>query len=129
MLRRIAVIIIIVALIAPISAAPAAEKVKKLLVDRLLAVIGVSPVSAGDVDIEKRIMKIAQDSLLYPGREKELSDKEVFKELLVRILIYQQALKMGFDEIPDEIVRKRADRYLKKHREELIELLQKQGIE
>ncbi len=74
-------------------------KNKVLLVDKLLAVVGISTITAGDVEVEKKILKLARDSLLYQGQERALTNKMVFRELLIRELLYQSATKLGLDQV------------------------------
>jgi hypothetical protein len=76
------------------------------LVDKLLAVLGNAAITMADVDLEKRILPLAKDSLLYPGQEGQMTAKQVFHELVARELLYGQAVKLGFSTVPDKERRK-----------------------
>ena len=75
---------------------------EKLLVDKILATIETEPISALDVEVEDSILKVAKDSMLYPGQEANLTTEQVFNELFVRNLLYRQVIKLGLDKISDD---------------------------
>ena len=85
--------------------ATANGKENALLVDKLLAMVGINTITAQDVEVEKKILKLAEDSLLYPGQESTLTNKMVFKELLVQDLLYQSAIKIGLDQVDEDSIK------------------------
>lgn len=105
MFRRIAILMIVLVLPAATAAA------QSLLVDKLLAVMGNSTITAGSVEVEKKIQQYADDSLLYPGQGRQLTNKQVLHELMVRELILGQSVKMGSDEIPEKLLDAALDRF------------------
>jgi hypothetical protein len=74
---------------------------EKLLVDKILVYLEKDTITATDVEVEKAIVKYSTDSLLFPGKEAEMTDREVLKDLLVRELLFGQAVKLGLPQ-PDE---------------------------
>lgn len=79
---------------------------EQLYVDSILAIVDINHITAENVAAEKKILKISGDSLLFPGQETELTNQQVFRELVVREIIFNQVTKMGFDTIPDEELQK-----------------------
>ena len=122
--RLLSVLILLSAVLLACSASA-----KSLLVDKLLAVLGTATITASDVEVEKKILFYTQDALLYPGKGEAITNREVFHELLVRELIFQQAVKMGFETVDEALIQKRVDDFAAKFNSDAAYLSFLQAIE
>ncbi|MBZ0272102.1 hypothetical protein K8I61_08695 [bacterium] len=89
--------------LALIFAAPGA-RAKVVTVDKILCEIGNDIITMQQVRQEGSILRRAHDSLLFPGQEDSLNDRQVFLELVVRRLLMNTAVKMGLSTITTEEV-------------------------
>lgn len=88
---------------------PMMDLTKEFTVDKLLATVKTTTISAGDVQVEKKIMEKSGGSILSIIKQLPITDTNTFYEMLVREMIYQQALQLGFDQIEQEEILKEVD--------------------
>lgn len=95
----------ILLLVLLLGAMPAQAKKKKsagVLIDSLAATVDNETISIEDVQVDLDILsrtKIWFSQELPPA---EPTEKDAFHEMIARALLYAQARKMGFTEVPDE---------------------------
>lgn len=83
----------------------------EIVVDKLIATVKTTTISSGDIQTEKKILANNGGSILSMIRQMPITDAGTFYELLVREMIYQQALKLGFDQVEQEQIQKAVDNF------------------
>ncbi|NLH49119.1 MAG: hypothetical protein GX444_11000 [Myxococcales bacterium] len=100
--RRALLILLIVSLA---GASPAFAKKKKsagVMVDSLVATVDNETISIEDVQVERDILSRTNIWFSQPQPPANPTEKDAFNEMITRSLLYNQARKMGFTEVPDD---------------------------
>jgi len=88
-------IITFLALVQPVLAADESE-----MIDSIAATVENETITLEDVRLEKDLLKRTGVWFSRTKPETTPTDKMVFEEIMVRILLYHQARKMGFSDVP-----------------------------
>lgn len=94
--RRVWLAIFLAAVLA--TSAVAAQK--PAMIDSLVATVGNETVSIEDVGLELEVLKHTKTWFAYEAAPENPTEKNAFRELIVGKLLYNQARKMGFGDVP-----------------------------
>jgi hypothetical protein len=93
--------------------APAEEKV--MTMDMIICAIGPHIITLEQIGVERAILEIAGDAVVYPEATKSAwTNQKVFHELVVRLLLTNVAGRMGFSEVDPKDVEKTLEEFRKK---------------
>lgn len=91
-----------------------ADDAKIITLDKIICTIDNYAITLEQLGVEKAILSMSEDSLLFRGKEKTLSDNEVLLELVARRLFFNTAVKMGFSNPPEGVVDKAVEDFQNK---------------
>ncbi len=90
-------------LLALTIAMPATAK-KPVMVDSLAATVDNETITIEDIEVEKEILRRTKIWFSFAEPPAQVTDKHAFREVISRKLLYIQARKMGFADVPPEAV-------------------------
>ncbi|MCZ7586537.1 MAG: hypothetical protein M5R36_26150 [Deltaproteobacteria bacterium] len=96
MLRRFtrpAMVMILIAALAP--SALADKKPRLYAMDKIICTIGTSTITLEQIELEQTVLAHTRDSMLSPDL-KTMNVEQIFRELVVRELLFDNAIRMGF---------------------------------
>jgi len=95
------------------QSAPADEKV--MTMDMIICAIGPHIITLEQIGVERAILEIAGDAVVYPEATKSAwTNQKVFHELVVRLLLTNAAGRMGFSEVDPKDIEKTLEEFRKK---------------